>query len=302
MLVLQSMVKKVIKTSIAFLANSVKFCYFICLVLFKSKLKNHISRQHTGKVAVLANGPSLKGVLPRLNTDEFQNVDFIVLNYFAESNEFWAIKPRHYCFADPMFYGPSHREEQVKNLFQLLAKVDWPMNLYVIAERCSDFLAFSKLKNESITLVPVNTQQYSGYPSFRNFFYKKGLSCPSLSTVAILAIYVAINSGYGHINLYGVDHTFFDSLCVDDNNRLCNRDKHFYDNGEAVLKPIIRNDNGKVFKISDYVFSIGNMFKSHDLLAAYADYMHVDVINCTPGSMIDSYKRFSVKNENDCVD
>lgn len=285
------MLKKIIKKVVLFLTDGIKLCCFLLASMLKAGFKNHILKQRKGKAVVLANGPSLKDVLPKLNTEAFQNVDFVVLNFFAESDEFWTIRPKHYCFADPMFYGHSHREEQVKKLFMLLAKVDWQMNLYVIADQYSDFLAFSKLNNEKISIVPINTQNYTGYPSLRNFFYKHGMSCPPLSTVAILAIYVAINSGYDHIDLYGVDHTFFDSLCVDDNNRLCNRDKHFYDKGDAALKPIIRNDNGRVFKISDYVFSIGSMFKSHDLLAEYAEYMHVDILNCTPGSMIDSYQR-----------
>lgn len=37
---------------------------------------------------------------------------------------------------------------------------------------------------------------------------------PSVVTVALMAIYVGINSGYSEIDLYGVDHTFFDSLTV----------------------------------------------------------------------------------------
>lgn len=31
---------------------------------------------------------------------------------------------------------------------------------------------------------------------------------PSVVTVALMAIYVGINSGYSEIDLYGVDHTF----------------------------------------------------------------------------------------------
>ncbi len=46
---------------------------------------------------------------------------------------------------------------------------------------------------------------------------------PLAQTVANMVIYVGTNSGYQQIGLYGVDHTFFDSMCVDGNNRLCNK-------------------------------------------------------------------------------
>lgn len=289
------MIKKVIKTSLEFFVNGLRFYKYLGSIILHLELKNHIQRQFSGKVAVLANGPSLKEVLPKLNSNSFADTDFIVLNFFAECKEFWEIKPKHYCLADPMFYGYSHREEQVRKLFVLLEKVDWEMNIYVIARNFSHFLAFSNLKNNSIKVVPLNSQDYTGYPSLRNMFYKHGLACPPLQTVAIMAIYVAINSGYSHIDLYGVDHTFFDSLCVDDNNHLCNRDKHFYDKGEAVLKPIVKTYNGEIFRISDYVICIGKMFKSHDLLSDYSNYMNVEILNCTSGSMIDSYKRASQK-------
>lgn len=285
--------KNIIKGFLEFVVNGLRFLLFLLKILFHGELKSHIRKTKSGKISVLANGPSLKAVLPNLKGNQFENSDFVVLNFFAETDAFWEIKPQHYCFADPMFYSPNHRKEQVLKLFALLDKVDWQMNVYVIARRLSDFMNFSGVTNKKLNIIPVNSEDYKGYPSLRNCFYKKGMACPPISTVAIMAIYVAINSGYSDIDLYGVDHTFFDSLCVDENNHLCNRDKHFYDNGEAALKPIIRNDNDQIWKISDYVFAIGMMFKSHDLVADYANYMNVNVVNCTPGSMIDSYTRIS---------
>ena len=50
---------------------------------------------------------------------------------------------------------------------------------------------------------------------------------PLAQTVANMVIYVGTNSGYQQIGLYGVDHTFFDSMCVDGNNRLCNKKNLF---------------------------------------------------------------------------
>lgn len=287
------MIKSTIKNILKNIKNSFSFLSFLFSILRHGELKDSIKHTYQGKLVILANGPSLSGVLPKLNSNRFLNVDFSVLNFFAESKEFWEIKPKHYCFVDPMFYGSSHREQQVRNVFSLLQKVDWTMNVYIIARNKEKFLTFSNLTNPNLKIISVNAEYYRGFPQFEFYFYAKGLACPKLFTVANMAIFVGINSGYSMIDLYGVDHTFFDSLCVDENNHLCNRDKHFYDNEGTLLKPILRNDNDQIWKISDYLFSIGQMFKTHDVLAEYAKYKKVNILNCTPGSMIDSYPRNS---------
>ena len=113
-----------------------------------------------------------------------------------------------------------------------------------------------------------------------------------VGTVAQLGIYVAVNNGFEEINLYGVDHNMTSSLCVNDKNQLCNRMTHFYE--ESVELKIMMNEDYEQLKIADYLIEIGNLFRSHDLLADYAKSMDVKIINCTPGSMIDSYERIKM--------
>lgn len=286
--------KVFIKSALGLLKKSIYFLLFILRLCYRKSYANPFKRAYSGTVAVLANGPSLKEVLTRVETDvEFQNVDFIVLNYFAFEDVFFRIKPKHYCLADPMFFGDSHRKADAVRLFSILQeRVDWDLNIYVPKSGLKSFRSFSKLTNPYLHIVALNTEEYAGYESLRFKFYKKGLSMPRIQTVANMAIFVGINSGYSRINLYGVEHTFLDSLCVNDKNQLCNKDKHFYDKEEAQLKPIIKTDSqDEVWKIGDYLMAIAWMFKSHELLAAYAKYKNVRILNCTKGSMIDSYER-----------
>lgn len=74
------MVKKEIKSALSFAKQTVKFVFFLAHLLFQTKgnLKNPLKKVYSGKVAMLANGPSMKNVLPRLTTDEFKNTDFII--------------------------------------------------------------------------------------------------------------------------------------------------------------------------------------------------------------------------------
>jgi hypothetical protein len=289
------LIKGVIKSLLKFCKDSVLFVYFLLNLVRHKSLPNPIKKKYSGTVAVLANGPSLKEVISYLAVDdEFKNSDFIVMNFFAFDDVFFKIKPKHYCLADPIFIQSvyKNKKEQVLNLFRILQeKVDWNLTIYVPGYALKSHLAFSGLTNPFIKHIPVSAVNYSGYERFRFFFYKNGLAMPRVQSVANMAIYVALNAGYSHINLYGVDHSFFDSLCVNDNNQLCNRSRHFYDNTqEELLKPIMRCDD-LIYKISDYINDIAFIFKSHDLLSAYARFLHARIVNCTKGSMIDSYER-----------
>lgn len=286
--------KVFIKSIFRFIQQSVHFSFFIIKLCFHKGFSNPFKNTYKGTVAVLANGPSLRKVITHINTDsEFQNVDFIVLNYFAFEDIFFQIKPKHYCLADPMFFKDSFRKKDALHLFSILQeKVDWNLNIYIPKTELKLFMSFSKFTNPHLNIIPLNTIEYSGYESLRFKFYKKGFSMPRIQTVANMAIYVGINSGYSQIKLYGVEHTFLDSLCINDKNQLCNKEKHFYDTDEAQLKPILKTSSpNEIWKISDYLMAISWMFKSHDILAAYAKYKGVHILNCTKGSMIDSYER-----------
>lgn len=277
------------------LAYTIVYLLKLISAFMRGEKRYPYEKRHSGTLTLLANAPSLKEVLPRVLTDEeFKNTDFVVLNYFATCDEFTKIKPTHYCFADPMFFQRNHRYEDVMKLFATLKeKVDWDMNVYVPSYFYKRFLLFSRLdENKFLRIIPVMEVEYKGFECFRTWLYKHNLASPKNSTVAILAIYTGLNNGYDRINLYGVDMTFFDNLCVNEHNQLCSIYRHFNDD-EEELKPILRNDTDQVFKVAEYVFSVGSMFESHDILSKYADKLAVSVNNYTRCSLIDSYARIS---------
>lgn len=287
------MIVSTLKAVYRFLKDSIDFIGFLIQVVYTGNFYNPLKRLSKNKAVLLANGPSLKKILPKLSTSaEFESKEFFVLNYFANHEVFFKIKPNHYSFADPMFFQPTHREEEVKRLFEILqTKVDWQIFIYVPTNRYSSFLKFSNLSNPCLKIMKMNTTPYRGYEIMRNFFYRLGLAMPIPGTVANLAIFAALNQGFAEIKLYGVDHTFFDSLCVNENNVIGNRQTHFYGDDSIKIKPILRIDTGEPYKVSDYLYSIMIMFESHNYLSEYATYLNTRIINCTENSMIDSYER-----------
>lgn len=220
-----------------------------------------------------------------------QKNDYMAMNFFAFDEHFFTIKPKHYCLMDPMFFQDSWNGVKVIELFEIFQnKINWEMFLYIPSNRFDDFSMYSGIRNNQIKIFRVNTNIFSGFEHFRFLFYKKNFAMPRPQTVANLAIYAGLNCEYKEIKLYGLDHSYFDSLSVNNENILCTREAHFYDKNVAV-KPILNNDTGIPFKVSEYLFCIGHMFKSHDLLAEYAKLKKASITNCTPNSMVDSYKR-----------
>lgn len=73
-----------VKRCLRFFKQTVHFLLFVLRLVYHGNLSNPFKVQYKGTVAMLANGPSLKDVIARIQSDEeFHNVDFIVLNYFA---------------------------------------------------------------------------------------------------------------------------------------------------------------------------------------------------------------------------
>jgi hypothetical protein len=287
------MKKKALIYISSFFVKGINFFIFLLEVIYKGNFFSKLDKATKTTAVILANGPSLKKELSKLNSaDEFKSVDFFVLNYFANQDIFFQIKPKHYSFVDPMFFVETHRIGEVQKLFSVLEqKVNWNLSVYVPASRYKSFISHSKITNKHINIIKVNNTIYQGFDRYRNYFYKLGLAMPEPGTVANLAIFVALNKKYKKIKLYGVDHTFFDSLYVNKNNQLCNRQLHFYRENSVELKPILRIDNGETYKISGYLESVRIMFQSHDYLNEYSNYLAIEILNCTKNSMIDSYDR-----------
>lgn len=292
-------IKKAIKAILSFIKNSILFLVFIMRYIYNGPFRKRLPlKPKNGKtITLLANAPSLKTVLPRLATDEeFKHTDFVVLNYFANTPEFFHIKPQHYCFADPMFYRATGNMEKAQKLFELLnQKIDWDMNLYIISGCEKQFLDFSHLTNPKLHIVSVVIDGYEGFPSLRNWAYKHDYAAPAFSTVAIMALFISINQGYSNIHVYGVDHTVFEGLCVNDKNQPCWKETHFYE-GAPKVKPIIRSDNNQVFKMADFIQLFADVFHSHDLIENYAESVETKILNCSPSSLVDSYPRAQIHN------
>lgn len=289
------------------LKKNLKFLFYVLKLFFtfleflikllKAKHKYILKwgKLQNGRMAVIATGPSLKEEMPYILEQVYRrNTDFLMLNFSAFDPLFFELMPKHYCLADPMYFKNSWRDEEVFRFFDILnTKVDWDMTIYVPADCRDGFIDFSKISNKHISILGINTIEYSGFESCRHYFYRKGLASPPPQTVTNMAVFIGIQKGYKNMDLFGVDHTFLSSLKINEKNQLCQIYYHSYDKEKPEYKVIYRTDNNEVWRCGEYIIACGKMFVSHDLLADYANKVGCHIVNHTKCSMIDSYERYS---------
>lgn len=266
----------------------------------------YLNKYKGGKAYVLVNGPSLKKALDDYDKgiNKFDENCFMV-NLSPLDPRFFKIKPKHFLLSDPIFYQDFEaKKDQVRRMYTLLEeKVDWQLNIYLDFFNEWEYdklIEYSRISNPNIHFVKLNRWHCSRlYRPVRHWLYKRGWFMPEDGTIANVAIYVALIEGYKEIELYGADHSMFLELAVNDNNELCSLDSHFYEEGKPRMRPLMNclTTESKVFRVHEFLMTVTVMFASHDLLRQFADYMGARVLNCTPGSMIDSYER--IKTEQD---
>lgn len=263
-------------------------------------IKFPLLNRYSGKSAqVIVNGPSLKKTLELFDSGQLEiTSDSFFVNMGALDSHFSIIKPKHYCLSDPMFYQDfALKKDVIRKTYEVLNTVDWDINLYLCfftEKECKQLIAYSGITNPHVRFVFVNRKHCSGLdPTWRHKLYKKGLFMPEDGTIANTAIYLALIEGYKTIELYGADHNMFLEFQVNDNNELCSLDSHYYDKEKPRYKPFYNCNvtDGRVWRVHEFMYVLYVMFYSHDLLRQFADYMGAKIINCTPGSMIDSYER-----------
>ena len=216
----------------------------------------------------------------------------MAVNFFALDERFETVRPAYYVLSDPMFFRDSACRDRVAELYRVLdEKVTWPMNLYVQYYNPERFDYRAALPNPNIRIVRFHTQLYRGFRGVEFWLFRRGLGSANFGTVVQVCEYVALLLGYKTLELYGVDHTLLDGLCVDEENRLCRADGHYYDAAPATPKPIFQKVPHCPYTMSVYLAEVAELFRGHEVLRDYAASLGARIINRTRGSMIDAYER-----------
>lgn len=256
-------------------------------MLISSRPTSGVTKNATEKpLVILANGPSLRKTLAE-RTEYLRQVPTMCVNFMANTPEFSIIRPDYYVLADPHFFtGLDH--DNVKALWKNISHADWPMTLFVPASRRRQAI---KLLGAGTTVRTV-TFNFVGIDAFawlENLAFARGWAMPRPRNVLIPAIMLAMRSGFKEIYIAGADHSWIETIRVDDNNNVVSIQPHFYKDSETETKRSITEYRG--YHLHDILKSFYIAFNSYHQIARFARTRDVKIYNSTEGSYIDAFER-----------
>lgn len=246
------------------------------------------SRRGEGRsLVVMGNGPSLRETID--NDGEWLcSHDLMAVNFAANTPDFFSLRPLYYVMADGHFFSGLGSDPNLSRLWEALARVSWKMTLWVPA-RCRHLARPLVMHNGNITLKSFNLTPVEGAGWLKRMLFDTGLGMPRPRNVMIPAIMSAIREGYRKIYLCGADHTWTRTLSVDDENFVVSVQPHFYKDNEEEHKRVRTAYAG--LRLHDVLGSMTVAFRSYWELAGYARSRGIEIVNATPGSMIDAFPR-----------
>lgn len=238
-----------------------------------------------GPLVIMGNGPSLNTTIDR-SMALLKAADTMAVNFACLAPVFTDIRPRFYILADPLFFGDSH--PRIADFRAAMAAVDWPMTLLVPHARRRS-VPRAVTDNPSITVMTYNFVGIEGFAAFERVAYRMGLGMPRPRNVLIPAIMAGIQLGYREIYVAGADHSWMQTISVDDDNHVISVQPHFYKDDEREQRRVDTTYRG--LRLDQVVESFAIAFRSYHGVRRYADARGVKVFNSTPGSYIDAFER-----------
>lgn len=268
-------------------------------VLMNSKFFIDIKelREDVEECIILGNGPSLKDSINDKFKDFLDNKKIFCVNAFAVSKEYLDLKPNYYIFADPGLWIENPRETVRKlrdDIFNsIIEKTKWDLTIFFPYEvRRNKIIKHLPESNPHIKIKYFNKVTVMGFSFFRNLFYKHNLGIPRAQNVIIPTLILALNLGFKKIYLFGADHSWHENLVLTNDNILCFKDVHFYDDNELVDLIAIRdNTTKKNLKVHEEFYSIYLTLKIYFYIKEYAKTKDASVINASAKTYIDAFDR-----------
>ena len=262
-------------------------------ILLQSKWSTRFPSQFSNQdeLLILANGPSLNKTIEDGN-DFLKGKTLLAVNFFVNSPRFTELRPELYLIADPLFWLVPEKRQQ---LFGGLAeKTTWPMTLF-IPRRALKNKEWQPLLggNSQIKIVVYNTTPIEGFQGFCNWVFHKGWGVPRPHNVLIPSIAVGLRLQFKKIYLAGADHSWLPEIRVTDDNVVLMHQKHFYDQGTSKADTV-KQENLQSAHIYTILYHMYVSFKSYHILEAYAQWLGKEIINITPGSYIDAFRRMKI--------
>ena len=256
--------------------------------------KVSLPRAQKKELVILGNGPSLQDFLKN-HRDFLAGKQSLAVNHFADTAAFTDIKPDFYLINVPEFWTENVDEDVLKRrnrlLENLIQKTTWDMHLLLGmgAKKSKKWRELSE-KNPHLKIHYFNTAPVEGFRWFRHFCYHRQCGMPRPHNVLIPSLMLAIHMGFDKIYITGADHNWLEEIFVADDNTVYLTQRHFYD--AQTARPDVMKKTGKnKRKLHEILHKFMLAFRGYFDIDDYARSRKVKIINITPHSLIDAFKR-----------
>lgn len=275
-----------------FLPTLASGCKSLAKVAILSRRTAPIPHVGGESVVVLGNGPSLNDTISRYEP-LLASTPTIAVNFMANSPVFHRLKPKYYVLADPLFFsGTEH--ENVSSLWNMLSKVDYDMALCVPRQRVKTARKLLGASCHKVKVFGFNFVGASGFAWLEKALYSRALAMPRPRNVLVPAIMTAIRAGYKDIYVAGADHSWLETLRVNDDNHVISIQPHFYADSK---KELARSEKEyRNIRLHELLDSFRIAFASYHTLRRFADAVGVNIYNSTPRSYIDAFERRDISS------
>ena len=267
----------------------------LCVVkiVLQSRLNTTLptSFRNADELLILANGPSLNKTVQEA-AGFIKGKTLLAVNFCVSSPMFEELKPELYLIADPLFWIVPEKRVQ---LFETMArKTVWPMCLFipVRAYKNKDWQPMLAA-NPHIKVYAYNTTPIEGFQNICDFIFDRGWGVPRPHNVLIPSIAMGLRLPFKKIYLAGADHSWLPEITVTDDNEVLMHQKHFYDQNQSQAAKVQKEDLNSAH-LYTILYHMYVAFKSYFVLDAYARKKGKEVINVTPGSYIDAFRRMKI--------
>lgn len=272
----------------SFATNALQTIKGIAKILLLSRrcTVQRLPRQHP--LIILANGPSLNDTLQN-HSQTLQQADLLAVNFGAISPHFHVLRPKYYVLADPLFFSENVTSDNMEKLRRAMAAVCWPIILFVPTRTKNRSILPEIRNNPNIAIQRFNAVGVEGFGWFRNLAYRLNLGMPRPRNVLIPSIMCGMAAGYSKIIITGADHSWMQTIAVDDQNRIVSVQPHFYKDTATEQQRV--NTEYAGYRLHQIVYSFYIAFRAYHLIAEYARHRGIQILNATPQSFIDAFPR-----------
>lgn len=287
--------EKSYKEASGFITQFANTCISVLKILIRSKFGVHLPKASDETCIVLGNGPSLNQSFKN-HPDFFKKHPLICVNSFAVTEKYLELKPKYYVMLDPGFWlGSGDLVNNTINSIQ--TKTTWELHL-LVPPAAKKSVLFQQLveKNKNIKATYFNYTVFKGFKGIAHSFYKKNLAMLQSQNVVVASIFLGVNMGFKNVYVVGADHTWHEHLHVDENNVVCVKNIHFYENEEQIkYTPFYKGIHTKeVFRMDEILIILGKTFYGYVALNEYAVSQNCTIYNASETSFIDAFKRIKI--------